>query len=244
MSKFLDETGLTHLVSKFDEKFSGMYVPRKEFDSFSTDINSQITDISSDINTAMYGPYSVKYATVQFTYGTGQISSVETKNLMLTDAMGDNAPRIYVIDLSLSQRASASLERRLNLLIGLASETDISSLSSTAGYQNRFNNLSGGIQRVVIRFNGSYNFLSDKIFISLTNGFFYRPYTINITEPSGLQSQTGYQMLGVKSITNNSSYVIIDFVGHGKPRLSNLTTKCYAVPQLVGCVGWLTNTLT
>lgn len=248
MSKFLDETGLTHLVSKLDEKFGGLYVPRKEFDSFSTDINSQISGINSqisginpDINVAMYGPYSVGYESVQFTYGTGQ-STTEVKSLTLTDAMGGNSPRIYVIDLSLSQRAPASKVRRLNLYVGSSIETDISSL--TAGYQDRFNNLSGGIQRVVIRFTGAHNFLTDRVFISLSNGSFYKPYTLSVTEPGTVQSQAGYQMLGLKGINNNLSYVIIDFVGHGRPRLSIMNTTVFAVPQLVGCMGWLTSSLT
>ena len=238
MSKFLDETGLTHLVSKLETRFGEMYVPRKEFDSFSTDIRS-------DINTAMYGPYSVGYESVQFTYGVGQ-GTVETKSLTLTDAMGDNAPRIYVIDLSLSQRTSTTIIRNLNLQLGSSMETDISSLSpSTTGYQDRFNNLSGGIQRVVIRFTGSVIFNEDPICISLKNGYFYKPYTLSASPIGGsVGTQPTYKILKLKvSPDLDTVYVIIDFVGHGKPRLSTLTTTCYAVPQLMGCVGWLTNSV-
>lgn len=238
MSKFLDETGLTYLTQKLDERFNNkfgeMYVSRNEFDS-------SLTDINSDIEKAMYGPYSVGYESVQFTSGTG-VGTVENKSLLLTGAFGDNSPRIYVIDLSLSQRAPSSIVRNLNLNVGATIASDISVLSpATAGYQGRFNNLSGGIQRVVIRFTGSNKFLSDSVYITLTNGGFYKSYTLSATEPAGIQSQLTYQILKLKGINNNLSYVIIDFVGHGKFRLSTLNTTVFAVPQIVGCIGWLDN---
>lgn len=238
MSKFLDEAGLTHLVSKFN----GIYANSDDLAA----VQAQQEEMQEDINKAMYGPYSVGYESVQFTYGAGQ-GTVENKSLTLTDAMGDNAPRIYVIDLSLSQRTSTVIIRNLNLQLGSSMETDISALSpSTTGYQDRFNNLSGGIQRVVIRFTGSVIFGQDPICISLKNGYFYKPYTLSTTSAGGtVGTQPTYKILKLKVPTDlDTVYVIIDFVGHGKPRLSTLTTTCYAVPQLVGCMGWLTNSLT
>lgn len=225
MSKFLDENGLSYLMKRFGEKFGGMYVPRKEFDSLST-------DLSSDINKALYGPYSVAHHIV--TYSSSQIS----QSLNLDDAMGGRSPRIYVIDIV---RLDASMGEMMDFNFSISSmlQPDISKLSDSDAHDGRFDNLSGGIQRVVFRFRGRYDFNLNTVNIVLgSDGSFYLPYQLNTGAGSSARSSQ-YSTLVVSDIIRGKSYVIMDFVGHGRPLDGMLTSGYFAVPQLLGCTGGL-----
>ena len=226
MSKFLDENGLSYLMQKFDDRFGGMYVPRKEFDSLST-------DLSSDINKAMYGPYSVARHTVTYS------SSVRSQSLNLDDAMTSRSPRIYIIDIVRSDTSMDAGMLIFNFSMAPMLQPDISTLSDSDAHADRFDNLSGGVQRVVFRFRGRYDFNLDSIYITLDNdSSFYLPYQLKENSPVNT-SRTRYSTLVVSNIARGKSYVIADFVGHGMNVDGMLTSERFAVPQLLGCTGHL-----
>lgn len=226
MSKFLDENGLSYLMQKFDDRFGEMYVSKKEFDSLST-------DLSSDINKAMYGPYSVVHHTVTYS------SSVRSQTLNLDDAMTSRSPRIYIIDIVRSDTSMDAGMLIFNFSMAPMLQPDISTLSDSDAHGGRFDNLSGGVQRVVFRFRGRYDFNLDSIYITLdNNSSFYLPYQLKENSPTNT-SRTRYSTLVVSNITRGKSYVIADFVGHGMNVDGMLTPERFAVPQLLGCTGHL-----
>ena len=233
MSKFLDETGLTHLVSKLETRFGEMYVPRKEFDSFST-------DIKSDINTAMYGPYSVSRASVSWP-GT----SASTKSLNLPDAMGPNSPRIYVIDMSLSSSPIASSIKTLDLTIGSSIASDIGAVSPSMAYDgDRFNNLTGGVMSIVFRVRGNYNFMTSRIAIRLNNAYWYLPQEIKTSAGEiGTTSPSKYRTLNIHNTSPDHSYVLAHFVGHGRTAVGGIAPSYAAIPTIIGCMGYVSGTV-
>lgn len=229
MGKFLDEEGLSYLMQRFGEKFGERYVTKKVLDSSLTDMS---VTLGKDIDEAMYGPYSVAHHTV--TYSSSQIS----QSLNLDDAMGGQSPRIYIIDIV---RSDASIGEMMIFNFSMSSmlRPDISTLSDSDDHDGRFDNLSGGIQRVVFRFRGRYDFNLNTVHIVLdSDGSFYLPYQLNTGAGSSARSSQ-YSTLAVSDIIRGKSYVIMDFVGHGRPLDGMLTSGYFAVPQLLGCTGGL-----